>query len=41
MMGSVADKVVRASPCPVLTIRAAVKPEEHANHADAQLAARA
>ena len=34
MMGSVADKVVRAAPCPVLTIRAAAgEPGEHANRA--------
>jgi len=33
MMGSVADKIVRAAPCPVLTIRAAVAPGEHANQA--------
>jgi universal stress protein A len=33
MMGSVADKVVRAAPCPVLTISAAAEPCEHANRA--------
>lgn len=33
MMGSVADKVVRAAPCPVLTIGAAAEPGEHANRA--------
>jgi hypothetical protein len=29
----VADKVVRAAPCPVLTISAAAEPGEHANRA--------
>lgn len=33
MMGSVADKVVRAAPCPVLTIRGAGEPGAHANRA--------
>jgi nucleotide-binding universal stress UspA family protein len=30
MMGSVTDKIVRAAPCPVLTLRAAGQPDEHA-----------
>ena len=30
MMGSVADKIVHAAPCPVLTIRTAGEPGEHA-----------
>jgi len=30
MMGSVADKIVRAAPCPVLTIRTAAESGEHA-----------
>ena len=33
MMGSVADKVVRAAPCPVLTIRHAGHAGEQANRA--------
>ena len=41
MMGSVADKVIRGAPCPVLTVRTAGESGEHANPADAQLAARA
>jgi hypothetical protein len=31
MMGSVADKIVRAAPCPVLTIRAAAEPGDRAH----------
>jgi universal stress protein A len=33
MMGSVADRVVHAAPCPVLTIRAAGEPGAHTNRA--------
>jgi nucleotide-binding universal stress UspA family protein len=33
MMGSVADKVVRSAPCPVLTIRAAGERGEHGHRA--------
>jgi nucleotide-binding universal stress UspA family protein len=33
MLGSVADKVVRAAPCPVLTLREAEKPGEQARSA--------
>ena len=33
MMGSVADKIVRAAPCPVLTIRAAAEPGDRAHRA--------
>jgi nucleotide-binding universal stress UspA family protein len=33
MMGSVADKIVRAAPCPVLTIRAAGDAREEVNRA--------
>jgi nucleotide-binding universal stress UspA family protein len=33
MMGSVADRIVRAAPCPVLTIRASEATEAHADRA--------
>ncbi len=33
MMGSVADKIVRGAPCPVLTLRQSDESAAHASHA--------